>query len=222
MFSALPASALTEFKDSFNSTTLKSKWEPFSENGGELMLKNGKLDLFTPNATEDGASGAVILKSPKASVLESWETEVVVTNNTTSGEAWTGMLVGKANGLFDNHVAIELAQFEGRTIVTTFVAAGGKEKRVKEIVTSAKKIYIRVAYDANTRICTLYYRRKADAPWSTLHNYSPFNSTNAQHRGNWGLNASTGKFSLILFGGSVNKINGGAVTIDNFVIRNSQ
>jgi hypothetical protein len=221
VFCALPASALPDFKDAFTSTTLNNKWQPFSDNGGKLVLKNGKLNLVTPTATADGASGAVILKSPNAGVNESWETRIVVTNNTTSGEAWTGFLIGNANSLFENNVSIELAQYEGQNRVTSFSAAGGNEKRTKEILTAAKKVYLRVNYNADTRILKLFYRVKPDAKWITLHSYSPFNSTAVRYRGNWGLNADTGKFSLILFGGSVNKVNAGAVTIDNFLIRNT-
>jgi hypothetical protein len=219
-FSVLSASALTEFKDAFTSTKLNSNWKPFSDNGGKLVLNNGKLNLVAPIATKDGASGAVILSTPRASVKESWETEVVVTNNTKSGEAWTGLLVGNTNSFFDNNVSIELAQYQGQARVTSFSSAGGKEKRVKEILTSAKTIYMRVAYDSKTKICTLYFRTKPSAKWTTLYTYSPFNSTKAEFRGNWGLNTDTGRFSVILFGGSVNKINAGAVMIDNFVIRN--
>jgi hypothetical protein len=217
---ALPASALPEFKDTFTSTKLNKNWKPFSENGGKLVLNNGKLNLVTAQAAE--ASGAVILNAPLASVKESWETEVVVTNNTRSGEAWTGLLIGNASSLFSNNVSIELTQFEGQARISSWITAGGKEKRVKEILTSAKTLYIRVSYDAKTKISTVFFRTKPTAPWTMLYTYSPFNSTKADFRGNWGLNANTGRFSLALFGGSVNKINAGAVTIDNFVIKNSK
>lgn len=219
---ALPAIALPEFKDNFTSGKLNSNWKPYTEKGGKLVLNKGKLNLVAPQASQDGASGAVILNTPQASVKENWETEVLVTNNTTSGEAWTGLLVGNASNLFSNNVAIELAQYQGQARITSFTAAGGKEKRVKEILTSAKTLYIRVAYDAKTKICTVFFRTKPKAQWTTLYTYSPFNSTKAEFRGNWGLNANTGRFSMILFGGSVNKINAGAVTIDDFVIKNSK
>lgn len=222
LIGALPASALTGFKDTFTSTKLNKNWKPFSERGGKLVLNKGKLNLVTANANNDGASGAVILNAPQASVKESWETEVVVTNNTKTGESWTGLLVGNASSLFSNNVAIEFAQYQGQPTLTSFTAAGGKENRVAEIPTTAKQIHMRVAYDAKTKICTLYFRTKPTAPWTTLYNYSPFNSTKAEFRGNWGLNANTGRFSLALFGGSVDKINAGAVTIDNFVIKNSK
>jgi hypothetical protein len=219
---ALPASALPEFKDTFTSTKLDKNWKPFSDNGGKLVLNKGKLNLVTPRASQDGASGAVILNIPQASVKESWETEVAVTNSTKTGESWTGLLVGNASSLFSNNLAIEFAQYQGQPTLTSFTAAGGKEKRVAEIPTTAKKIYMRVAYDAKTKICSVYFRTKPRAQWTTLYTYSPFNDAKADFRGNWKLNANTGRFSLALFGGSVDKINAGAVTIDDFVIRNSK
>jgi hypothetical protein len=222
LLSALPSSALTEFKDTFTATKLHTNWKTFSDRGGKLVLNNGKLNLEITESTKEGASGAVILKAPKASTQESWAAEVTVTNQTRGGQSWTGIIVGNADSLFSNHVGIELSQFKGQLKVSSFTAANENETRVREIPTQAKTLYLRVSYDAKSKIFRLFYRTKPTAQWTSLYTYSPFNSTKADHRGDWGLNANTGRFSLLLFGGSKNPITADTITVDDFIIRNSK
>jgi hypothetical protein len=217
------AQAVTPFSDSFSSATNTTRWAVSNFGSGMISTSAGKLMFTVPrNPTRDDFA-TFTLRGIQPTVNEDWEVTINVSNTTAKGQnSAPGLWIQNAA---DRNDAVFI-EFYNRSataskVNSTFMT-DESDSATMDISNSVAgtKASLRATYRKATKIITLWYRISPTAAWSKLSNFSPFNSTTAQRRGNWQMNPNTGKFKVVIYGYSAgNIIAAGGITLDNFSIR---
>lgn len=213
------ALAIHSFKDQFSKAAINSKWEPVDDGGGAVVA-GGVVHYIASSAS---GGGGLLLKTPQPSVAENWEAIVTINNTApTTKYSWVGIAVGKPSDPFAYNASIEIETDFNQCFLRHYHTTPAKEKIGAEMSAPARKLIVRIRYNAAKRLLTFSYRPNTTADWKTLSTFSPFNDTNVKNRANWKLNPATGKFSVAVFAGTEDYrlIKKGVLTADDFVIRN--